>query len=115
MAKQVKKKERDLEKSYPMKQFVANDSDLVVPAPAPRVRLRKFEDSGIKFELLCWLFDPRHRGRAVHILSKSIYKVFTENGVVIPYQQVDLHLHTVKPDENPALGAYPRTDHRDVK
>ena len=74
----------------------AAQNEGVVSEPAPRVRFRSFGDSGLDFELLCWLADPRDRGRVIHELNKAIYNSFHKNGVVIPFPQLDLH---VVPDD----------------
>ena len=71
---------------------VAQDCPMVVKTPEPRVRFRSFGDSALEVELLCWLGDPRDRGRALHELNKSVYKAFNQNGVSIPFPQMDLHV-----------------------
>jgi small-conductance mechanosensitive channel len=69
---------------------VANDN--VIPDPAPRVRFRKFGESSLDYELLCWAKEPALRGLTVHELNSSIYKKFNETGIKIPYPQRDLHI-----------------------
>jgi len=71
---------------------VAAGTDLVRERPAPRVRLREFGDSGLRVELLCWIDDPRLRGRARDTLLREIYEAFREADVEIPYPQRDLRL-----------------------
>lgn len=67
-------------------------NELVVDKPPSRVRFRTFGDSGLNFELLCWLADPRDRGRAVHELNRAVYDSFNRHGVIIPFPQLDLHV-----------------------
>ena len=74
-------------------------NSMVVLTPAPRVRFRKFGDSALDFELLCWARRPEDRGRLVHELSIQIYKAFDEAGIQIPFPQRDVHLRA-KPDHS---------------
>lgn len=71
----------------------------VAKSPLPRVRARRFGDSSIDFQLLCWVNDPRVRGRMTHDLIKDIYKTFNERKIVIPFPQRDIHMITARADE----------------
>jgi small-conductance mechanosensitive channel len=73
---------------------VARDNSLVVSQPEPRVRFRSFGDSSLDFELLCWAHSPRDKGRLVHDLNRDIYKAFERMGIVIPFPQRDVHIHS---------------------
>jgi small-conductance mechanosensitive channel len=79
---------------------VANDHDEVCKLPAPRIRFRKFGDSSLDFELLCWIEQPIDRGRMQHELNCAVYKGFAEHGIVIPFPQRDLHVRTM-PNQSP--------------
>ncbi|WP_028583129.1 mechanosensitive ion channel family protein [Desulfogranum mediterraneum] len=70
----------------------ARNNPLVMATPAPRARLRRFNDSAIDFELLVWAKQPHERGKLTHELSKQIYKRFNEAGVNIPYPQREVRL-----------------------
>jgi MscS family membrane protein len=65
---------------------------LAAKYPEPRVRFRKFGDSSLDFELLCWAKHPQDRGRIMHSLNTSIYNAFAEAGIEIPFPQHDVHL-----------------------
>lgn len=56
----------------------------------PLVRLRKFGDSSLDFELMVWIEEPPLRGRTIHFLLTDIYKRFAKEGVTIPFPQRDL-------------------------
>ncbi len=71
---------------------VAAESDLIRDHPNPRVRLREFGDSGLEIELLCWIEDPRFRGRARDALLREVYREFTAGDIEIPYPQRDLRV-----------------------
>jgi len=69
---------------------VAHTQTEVCNHPAARVRMRGFADSGINFQLLCWIDDPQDRGRILHELYMATHKAFTENGLEIPYPKRDV-------------------------
>ena len=71
---------------------VAKDVENVCSEPAPRVRFRRFEASGIAIELLAWVPEPWMRGRALDALNTRVYKRFAEEGIEIPFPQRTLHL-----------------------
>ncbi|TIH18007.1 mechanosensitive ion channel family protein [Marinifilum sp. JC120] len=72
---------------------LAEDNELAISEPEPRVRFRRFGDSALEFELLCWAARPHDRGRLVHTLSRDIYKRFKDEGIVIPFPQRNVYLH----------------------
>ncbi|WP_457555209.1 mechanosensitive ion channel family protein [Candidatus Pyrohabitans sp.] len=71
---------------------IALSNEYVVAQPSPRVRFRRFGDSGLEFELLCWVVEPRYKGRAMHYLNSEIYRRFSEEGIEIPYPKMDIYL-----------------------
>jgi MscS family membrane protein len=73
---------------------VAGDNPLVVTNPKPRVRFRIFGDSSLNFELLCWAHRPHDKGRITHQLNRAIYKAFDQSGIVIPFPQRDVYVHS---------------------
>lgn len=74
---------------------IADDHDAVCNMPEPRVRFRKFGDSSLEFELLCWIDQPVDRGRISHELNCAVYKAFQRTGIVIPFPQMDLHVRSM--------------------
>ncbi len=73
---------------------VSRDNPLVVTEPKPRVRFRTFGDSSLDFELLCWAHRPHDKGRIIHELNREIYKAFGRGGIVIPFPQRDVYVHS---------------------
>ncbi len=71
---------------------VAVEHDHICEEPAPRVRFRTFGDSGLDFELLCWIDEPVLRGRLTHALNMEVYKTFGREGIEIPFPQMDVHV-----------------------
>jgi len=71
---------------------VATENHALAKKPEPRVRVRSFRESAIRFQLLVWVQDPRHRGRETHNLLKMIHIAFREQGIEMPFPQRDIHL-----------------------
>ena len=74
---------------------VATEHSEVCKIPEPRVRFRRFGESGLDFELLCWIAQPVDRGRLTHELNCAIYNSFAQEEITIPYPQRDLHVRTM--------------------
>lgn len=74
---------------------IAADNEYVVEHPEPRVRLRALGDSGLQFELLCWIEEPVLRGRTLDLLYEAVYNRFREEGIEIPFPKRDVYLHRV--------------------
>ncbi len=70
---------------------LAKQNENVLPDPVPRVRFRAFGDSSLNLELLCWAHEPAIRGLTIHELNKAIYKKFKDEGIQIPFNQLDVH------------------------
>ncbi len=72
---------------------VAQGEELVCAHPEPRVRFRRFGDSALDFELLCWIPEPVLRGRATDALLTGVYRRFADEKIEIAFPQLDVHLH----------------------
>jgi small-conductance mechanosensitive channel len=64
---------------------IAKKENNVMVEPEPRVRFREFAESGIRLQLLFWIYKPEIRGRTVDAINTEIYKRFKENQITIPY------------------------------
>lgn len=93
--------ESDLDKVESVLLDVARSNPEVVQEPAPRVRMRAFADSSVNFELLCWIEDPRLKGRETHNILKAIFNAFRGQGITIPFPQSDVHLKPGGEDQIP--------------
>jgi small-conductance mechanosensitive channel len=82
----------DLDQVIELLMKMAADHDEIIDYPAPRVRMRRFGESSIDFELLGWIERPFMRGRVKHDMLMAIYGCFNEAGVQIPFPQRDVHL-----------------------
>lgn len=74
--------------------IAANHED-VCKEPEPRVRFRRFGESSLDFELLCWIERPVDRGRMLHELNCAVYKRFQEEDISIPFPQRDLYVRSM--------------------
>ncbi|MGB6363099.1 MAG: mechanosensitive ion channel family protein, partial [Thermoanaerobaculia bacterium] len=68
--------------------------------PEPRVRFRRFAESGLDFELMGWIHEPVLRGRVLDALNTEVYKRFAVEGIEIPFPKRDVYLHQVPPSED---------------
>lgn len=72
---------------------VAKQEPGVLETPGPMVRLSKFGDSGLVFDLLVWTQEYADRMGALRsLLNFAVLKSFKENKIRIPYPQMDLHI-----------------------
>jgi len=60
--------------------------------PEPRVRFRKFGESGLDVDLLVWVDNPELRGRVLDVLNTQVYKVLNEHKIEIPYNKQDVYI-----------------------
>ncbi|MDM7460353.1 MAG: mechanosensitive ion channel [bacterium] len=75
---------------------VAAEHPDVHPEPAPVVRLMKFGDNAIEFELRVWSTTLVHkRGKLISDLNFAIYEKFQQHGVEIPFPQREVRLRHV--------------------
>lgn len=74
---------------------VADQAENIEDIPAPRVRFRTFGDSGLNFELLCWVAEPVLRGRVSDSLNEAVYNKFLEDKIEIPFPQQDVYIRTM--------------------
>ncbi|MFQ5547916.1 MAG: mechanosensitive ion channel family protein [Woeseia sp.] len=74
---------------------IADEHEEICGTPEPRVRFRRFGESSLDFELLCWIDQPVDRGRISHELNCVVYKTFQGAGIEIPIPQRDLHVRTM--------------------
>lgn len=82
----------DIDQVIKLLQQIAQEHELVVDEPSPRVRIRGFGDSAIDVELMGWIRRPADRGLIVHELNLAIIRGFREAGIEIPFPQRDVHL-----------------------
>ncbi len=80
----------DVDKVRSILMNTATAHEDIVDLPEPRVRFRTFGDSGLHFELLCWITQPVLRGRVSDSLNEAVYNAFMASGIEIPYPKRDI-------------------------
>ncbi|MDS0298550.1 mechanosensitive ion channel family protein [Halogeometricum sp. S1BR25-6] len=73
---------------------VAEAESLVLDSPKPRMRFRRFGDSALEYELLCWVSAPTRRRRAQHELNRALYAALNDAAIEIPFPKRDVTLTT---------------------
>jgi small-conductance mechanosensitive channel len=73
---------------------LALSESLVLDAPKPRMRFRRFGNSALEYELCCWVNGPTRAARARHELNRAIYHALNDADIEIPYPQSDVRLRT---------------------
>jgi len=71
---------------------IANRTPLVLPEPKPLIRFIEYAASSQNFELLVWVrhYDDRHP--VMDWIFREIFKRFKEEGIEIPFSQMDVHI-----------------------
>jgi small-conductance mechanosensitive channel len=86
----------DVHKVTSILQKAAEEEELVLDDPPPRVWFMEFGDSSLNFQLLCWIGDAALKFEVLNRLNRRIDDLFREEGVEIPFPQRDLHLRSVE-------------------
>lgn len=71
---------------------IARSTENVLSEPAPAVRMCRFGDHGIEFELLCWANEPPLKDSIIHAINKQIISKFRNEQITIPYPQRDVRI-----------------------
>lgn len=84
----------------------------VLKSPAAASRIMSFGDNGIELELRFWILDPEDGVNNVRSdLYLTIWDLFAEAGITIPFPQRDLHLRDGWPgSSNPSAGTPQRAE-----
>ena len=87
---------------------VADKHPRVLAYPSPMVIFTDFASSSLNFELRFWIADIVHGLDVTTDLRVAIKRVFAENGVEMPFPQMDVHLRDGadgnKDEASPAQG-----------
>ncbi|MDP2841154.1 MAG: mechanosensitive ion channel [Candidatus Methanoperedens sp.] len=71
---------------------IADNTPNVLKMPKPLLRFTQYAESSQNFELLVWIdhYDDRHR--VLDRIFRDMFKRFKEEGIEIPFNQMDVHL-----------------------
>ena len=75
----------------------AENHDLLLPEPAPFVRLEEFADSSVNFKLYFWTDDIFRVENIKSDLRFAIVKALKENDITIPFPQMDVYIKQLPP------------------
>jgi small-conductance mechanosensitive channel len=83
----------DLHRAIDLCLSAAKETSRVLTEPEPRCLLIAFGDSSLDLELRIWIADAHNGVQNVKsAVLLRIWELFREHGIVVPYQQIDLHL-----------------------
>ena len=83
--------DNDFERAKTIVMDVCTSHDLVLPDPAPFVRLSEHGQSSLNITARVWVKSDDYWTVYFDILE-AVKKSFDENGIVIPYNQLDVHI-----------------------
>ena len=66
----------------------------VVAEPPPSVRFRRFGESSLDFELLCWTERLHRPGALLSELHFLVHETLAQHGIELPNPQRDIHIRT---------------------
>ena len=81
----------DVEKAKDIVMALVNKHEKVLKDPAPFIRMTQMADSSLKITLRVWT-DSADFWDVKFDLTEGINKAFTENGISIPFPQMDVHI-----------------------
>lgn len=81
----------DVEKVQKILLRVAKENPNILENPGPKVFFKDFGASSLDFDLTVWISDMWNFEGFLSELRFSIDKAFREEGIEIPFKQVDLH------------------------
>lgn len=82
----------DLDRVGEVLSAVARRNPWAIPHEEPRYRVASFDDSGITVRICTWITDARERMAATSWNNLEIWRAFRDEGIEIPYPQLDLHV-----------------------
>lgn len=83
----------DIVKAEALMLEAARSAPRVLTAPPPTVWLDGFGESSVNFMVNCWISDPEEGvGNVRSDVLKTLWRLFRENEVAIPFPQRDLNL-----------------------
>ena len=86
----------DLEKARELMLAAAADAPRVLQDPQPACLITGFGDSAVNLEARVWINDPQNGIAAVKSdIFWAIRRRFKENGIEMPYPQLDVHLKSI--------------------
>ncbi|MCF7928203.1 MAG: mechanosensitive ion channel [Spirochaetales bacterium] len=84
--------ESDIERVLKVMEEVGYRSPYLTPEKRVKARVSEFADSGIECKLLIWIDNATDKFEAYWWNNLELWRAFRDNGITIPFPQVDLHI-----------------------
>ncbi len=85
----------DMLKAKQIMQTILDEHELILPEPAPAVMVAELADSSVNFNVRPWVNSADYWPVRAELIEK-IKMAFDENGISIPYPQMDIHTDSDK-------------------
>ncbi len=82
----------------------ARNHPAVLDEPEPKSYLVALGDSALHFRILYWIDDPKHRRSTPSEILQGVLEDFAEQGIAIPFPQLDVHLRDRSASSSPSTG-----------
>ena len=81
----------DFEKAKALILDIIEKEKLILKDPAPVVRMSSHNSSSVSISVLVWVNNSDFLGESYN-MTEAVKTAFDENGIEIPFQQVDIHV-----------------------
>jgi len=85
----------DIKKARDVMQDIIDSDERILKDPAPQIAVAELADSSVNFVVRPWVNAADYWGVKFD-LTEKIKLAFDENGISIPYPQMDVHLDKVE-------------------
>ena len=82
----------DIEHAKEIMRKVCDDNPLILTDPQPLIGVANHEESSVNMDLKAWCLTE-HYWDVKYYLEEHIKVAFDENGIQIPFPQMDVHIH----------------------
>lgn len=90
----------DIKKVQEILLSIVENHPQVLKSPPPSVQFRNFGSSSLDFSVFIWLSELWFHERILSDIRVEIDRLFRENSIQIPFQQMDLHVKTTPKDKH---------------
>lgn len=85
----------DADKAKAVFQRLADEDERILKDPEVFVALSELADSSVNFKVRAWVLATNY-WPVFFAMNEQVYKVFAQEGLSIPFPQMDVHLHNEK-------------------
>lgn len=80
------------QKTKEVLQKLVDNNDLILKDPAPLIAVSALADSSVNFTVRAWVKAPDY-WKVFFDMNEKVYNTFNEEGLNIPFPQMDVHVH----------------------